>query len=138
MTDHCLIDGIFYPPSMESPFECLFLQTKHSKAIATRTRMTITPITMPAMAPPDSPPSVSKVRIHTNTADKHSYKYSWHWQYLGQQHIHSFLTPPPQKKKTIICAVYQFFTLLLHSIEIFIFFYFFFLISHWNLDSEYL
>lgn len=44
---------------MESPFECLFLQTKHSKAIATRTRMTITPITMPAMAPPDSPPSVS-------------------------------------------------------------------------------
>lgn len=34
--------------------------------------------------------------------------------------------PPPQKKKTIICAVYQFFTLLLHSIEIFIFFLFLF------------
>lgn len=34
--------------------------------------------------------------------------------------------PPPPKKKTIICAVYQFFTLLLHSIEIFIFFLFLF------------
>lgn len=71
-TVHHLIHSIFYPPSMESPFDCLFLQIKQSAATTTRTRMTITPITIPAMAPPDSPPPVPKSKetnIHTNTVN---------------------------------------------------------------------
>lgn len=44
---------------MESPFDCLFLQIKQSAATTMRTRMAMTPITIPAMAPPDSPPVVS-------------------------------------------------------------------------------
>lgn len=76
--------------------------------------MTMTPITIPAMAPPDSPPVVSKVQ-----GNKHSYKYSQHWQYQEQQNILPYLTPfLKQQSVQYINSLFLSFTLIPLPMEI--------------------